>query len=194
MTVTGEGLYQLLNWGLLMDEAVYTWVHTAQVPWLVILLQTITHLGFLGTYVSITVVVSGFLLYRRRILEAVFLNVSLVSAWSLMVILKNVFERSRPVGDALTAAAGYSFPSGHALLSMAFYGFLACLWLSYNHSWGARLGAIGFFILVFLIGFSRIYLNVHYLSDVLVGFVLGMVCLALSWKVMQIMKRRTDCD
>ncbi|NLN88199.1 MAG: phosphatase PAP2 family protein, partial [Syntrophomonadaceae bacterium] len=127
-----------------------------------------------------TVFISFYLLSKQNIYEAIFLNISLFSAWGMMSLLKNLFERSRPAGEALTIAAGFSLPSGHAMLAMAFYGFLAALLLRHRKRSRARWGAVLLFIWVILVGFSRIYLNVHYLSDVLSGFVFGFICMILS--------------
>jgi len=66
------------------------------------------------------------------------------------------------------------------MVSMAFYGFLAALLLRQKNSSRARWGATLLFVWVILIGFSRIYLNVHYLSDVLAGFILGFICMIVS--------------
>ena len=75
------------------------------------------------------------------------------------------------------------------MLSMAFYGFLAVLLLRQKNSSRARWGAILLFIWVILIGFSRIYLNVHYLSDVLSGFMLGFISMVLSLAGLDRIKR-----
>lgn len=189
MALTDLGFYKLLNGFIQLDEMIYQLVQTIHVPWLVNIMLVITYMGFSLTFLFLTAIVSLFLLYRQKVLEAVFLNISLFSAWSLMAILKNWFERSRPVGETLTIAGGYSFPSGHAMLALAFYGFLASLWLSRSDSRQARLGAISLYVLVFLIGLSRIYLNVHYLSDVLAGFIFGFICLTISLRAMKAVKR-----
>lgn len=190
MAITELGFYKLMSGFMQLDRLAYQWVHTVHAPWLINIMLVITYMGFSLTYIILAAAVSCYLLYRRQVWEAVFLNISLFSAWGLMGLLKNWFERSRPTGEVLTAAGGYSFPSGHAMLSMAFYGFLASLLLSRSSSKWAPLGAISLYILVFLIGFSRIYLNVHYLSDVLAGFIFGFICLILSLKGMEAVRRR----
>lgn len=132
-------------------------------------------------FAMLTIISILLLLYRRQIKEVIFLNVSLFSSWILMSYLKELFERSRPEGNVLTIATGYSFPSGHASVSIAFYGFLAYVLMQAAGRWNRR-GAIFLGGLVVIIGISRIYLNVHYFSDVLGGFILGGLCLYGSIK------------
>lgn len=99
------------------------------------------------------------------------LAVSTVGSVLLTTVLKSVFERARPdLLDTGYVASSYSFPSGHAAVAVGFYGTLALLlaWrLKGLGRWLVALGGVG---LVLLIGFSRLYLGVHYPTDVLAGF------------------------
>ncbi len=97
----------------------------------------------------------------------------------LNVILKNLFLRARPDLLQLVEVSGYSFPSGHSMNSMIFYGFFIYMILENIKHRGkyAITGAMG--LLVLMIGISRIYLGVHFASDVLAGFVIGLVWLIL---------------
>src|SRR5439155_17690729 len=95
--------------------------------------------------------------------------------------IKNVVDRQRPVYNRIfTSEESPSFPSGHAAGSAVGYGMLAyCLALRWR-TWRRRLPLVGVLVLlVLLIGFSRLYLGVHYLSDVLAGYALGLAWLAL---------------
>lgn len=173
---------------------IYHWIPTIQTPWITSIMMVITYAGFSLTYLCLSPLVSVYLFYQKKILEAVFLNVSLISAWVADDLLKISFERSRPMGEALTVAAGYSFPSGHAMVSLAFYGFLAFLLLNHSRDKRTRRAAAGLYILVLFIGFSRIYLNVHYTSDVLAGFLFGSIFLVASIKCYQFVKRKYDVN
>ncbi|NLB87665.1 MAG: phosphatase PAP2 family protein [Syntrophomonadaceae bacterium] len=103
-----------------------------------------------------------------------------------MSLLKDFFGRPRPSGEHLTIATGMSFPSGHAMLSMAFYGFVAYLLAQRVNSPQRRklIWAVAV-IFIFLIGFSRLYLNVHYPTDVIAGFLLGALFLFAFIKLYQ---------
>lgn len=170
----------LLSFWTALDLQVQAWVHGVHTAWGIKALNLVTYTGSAVAFLILTLFISFYLLSKHKIYEAIFLNISLFSAWGMMGLLKNLFERSRPAGKSLTIAAGFSLPSGHAMLAMAFYGFLAALLLRHKKSSRARWGAVLLFIWVILIGFSRIYLNVHYLSDVLSGFIFGLIIMILS--------------
>lgn len=109
-----------------------------------------------------------------------------LSSLALMFILKNLFGRERPIIPLLQSAKGLSFPSGHALMSMTFYGLLIFItWHSVKNP-KTKWTLISFlFLLILLIGFSRIYLRVHYTSDVLAGFAMGWLWIVISLKVIR---------
>lgn len=174
------------SWDMLAKQ----WAHNIQNPCLTKIMVVITYMGASLSYLTISALVSIYLLSRRKELEAVFLNVSLFTAWILVEFIKGWIGRLRPLGESLTVATGYSLPSGHAMMSMAFYGFLAGLLLCSGKSPWNRLGGVSLYVLVLLIGFSRIYLNVHYLSDVLIGWGLGLICQLASFKVMHKIQSR----
>lgn len=176
-----------------LDLRVQDYMQTINSPLLAKIMIVITYMGFPWTFVILCALISSYLFYRRETLETIILNTTLISTWGIMEGLKYLFERSRPAGEALTVASGYSFPSGHAMISIAFYGFLAALLL--KHGRGRRqawLGAIALYVLVLLIGLSRIYLNVHYLSDVVAGFLFGIIVLAVNLKVMKLMQNHAS--
>ena len=109
-----------------------------------------------------------------------------ISSLVLMLLLKQLFQRKRPLSPLLKAARGLSFPSGHAIMAVTFYGLLIYIlrhtieidWLK----WVASILIVG---LIMLIGFSRIYLRVHYASDVLGGFIIGLLWLLISLAVIK---------
>ena len=117
---------------------------------------------------------------RRRLVDAALLPLVLGGAELLNLILKLSFHRARPE-VAFVHLDTYSFPSGHAMISTAAYGALAYLAWSHLHTTRRRLiVATGTVVLLALIGFSRIYLGVHYLSDVLAGITGGLFWLSVS--------------
>ena len=98
-------------------------------------------------------------------------------------IVKAIFARPRPVGINLVEESGYSFPSGHSMISFAFYGYV--VYLIYTKVQNKCIKWISITILTVLIpliGLSRVYLGVHYISDVIGGFVLGLIYLMLFTK------------
>lgn len=109
-----------------------------------------------------------------------YMTINLVIITVLNQILKNIFNRPRPEGFRLIQETGYSFPSGHSMISMAFYGFL--IYIIYKKvknpylKWGSM---TLLFTLIVAIGISRIYLGVHYASDVIGGFCFSIAYLSV---------------
>lgn len=104
-----------------------------------------------------------------------------LSSLALMILLKQLFRRKRPLSPLLKAVKGLSFPSGHAIMAVTFFGLIIyCV----NHAdWPPSLKVsliVLLVILILLIGFSRIYLRVHYASDVVSGFIIGLLWLLIS--------------
>lgn len=164
-----------------LDLFIKEWLQVREVSWLIQLMRFITDLGSPMTFALLSIMVFIWLGRRKKWLEAVASYVCLLSAWLLMDCLKIVFARPRPMGEVFTVATGFSFPSGHAMISMAYYGFLAILLLTQYKSRWNRIFAVGLLGLIICIGFSRIYLNVHYFSDVMMGYVLGLLVLYANW-------------
>ena len=109
---------------------------------------------------------------NRKIGIAIGLNLIIVSALNL--VLKGILQRPRPTEYRIIEESGYSFPSGHSMISMAFYGFIIYLIYKYVKNKYLKWILIAFLsILIILIGISRIYLGVHYTSDVIAGFLIA---------------------
>ena len=107
-----------------------------------------------------------------------------LSSLVLMLLLKSLFKRKRPLAPLLRAVRGLSFPSGHAIISVTFYGLLIYIFFHTvkNNELNYLLTAL-LIILILLIGFSRVYLRVHYMSDVLAGFIIGVLWLFIALAV-----------
>jgi undecaprenyl-diphosphatase len=127
--------------------------------------------------------VIGLFLYRKW-LSGILLLASIGSSYVLNLVLKNAFERERPLGNRLLEEDGFSFPSGNAMVGTSFYLFSAfLLYQRYQKPWILWIGTI----LPFFLGISRVYVGVHYPSDILAGFSIGLafcVCLAVIYKTL----------
>ncbi len=128
----------------------------------------ITNFG--GAIFIITLMITLFILIKdKKIGLSIFLN--LVIATTLNQLLKRILQRPRPTEYRIIEETGYSFPSGHSMVSMAFYGYLIYLIYKYVENKYIKWTLIVLLsILICSIGISRIYLGVHYTSDVLGGF------------------------
>jgi membrane-associated phospholipid phosphatase len=126
-----------------------------------------------------------FLFIKKHRWYSIKIPVVAIGGVSLMFLLKQLFNRPRPLIPLLEPVSGLSFPSGHALMSVSFYGLLIYLaWENvYNRSWKWVITSI-LVLIILLIGFSRIYLRLHYFSDVMAGFAAGIIWLTLSlWSI-----------
>ena len=153
-----------------MDVAGQNFVHNYlySVP-LTAIFKVITQLGGPVVLISLTILLF-FLIKNKKIGLAI--TVNLVITVILNQIFKFIVQRPRPEVFRLIDESGYSFPSGHSMCSMAFYGFL--IYLIFTHVKNIKLkwaSSIILALLILSIGLSRIYLGVHYVSDVIAGFI-----------------------
>lgn len=141
--------------------------------------RSLTILGNTTTFVFVLLVAVLYLYFVKKWrVEGLFLAISGVVSGLLIVATKGLYARVRPAIEHLVVAQGFSFPSGHSAGSMMIYGFMLIIAHQRLTSKPIRLLVEGFFLaLIFLIGLSRIYLGVHYPTDVLAGFLLGFACL-----------------
>src|SRR5215203_1392102 len=126
-----------------------------------------------------------FLLVKRQNWFSIRVITIAMSSLVLMLLLKQLFQRKRPLSPLLKAAKGLSFPSGHAITAVTFYGLLIyILFKTAPDDFLKYIIATILIILVIMIGFSRIYLRVHYVSDVMAGFIIGVLWLNISLAVL----------
>ncbi|MBP1761073.1 MAG: phosphoesterase PA-phosphatase related protein [Firmicutes bacterium] len=157
----------------LFDQTITAAITMFRSPFMTKLMELITAMGSLTITIFLTIIMGGYLLAKKYYYDAGILIIALSGASILNWMLKLAFHRSRPMLGLITAS-GYSFPSGHAMVSLVFYGMLIyLLWIRYGRSGRAYLVSFFLALLIFVIGISRIYLGVHYPSDVLAGFAAG---------------------
>lgn len=139
--------------------------------------KILTHLGGATFLISITILTLLFIKDKNCFIN-VSLNLSIV--YVLSVIFKNFIKRERPLDSLIPIPSDYSFPSGHTMCSVAFYGFLIYLVNKYVKNKILKVILNVLFVLsIVLVSFSRLYLGVHYLSDVIMGILLGILSLLM---------------
>lgn len=137
--------------------------------------KIITNLG--SAYSLIFIAIMSFLVIKDKRIS-ISISVNLMISTLLNFGLKNLIERPRPIGYRLIDEKGYSFPSGHSMVSMAFYGLIIYfIWKKIENKKIRNLACTLLGILIILIGTSRIYLGVHYASDVIAGFLISIIYL-----------------
>ncbi|WIV18689.1 phosphatase PAP2 family protein [Paenibacillus polygoni] len=129
-----------------------------------------------------------YIIYRSRYLEGNIVLLSFLGMWGINTLSKFIVRRERPDLDFLINVSGYSFPSGHAMVAAGFYGtlLLIAIYSKKQKKGDPTLLAMMGISAILLLGFSRIYLGVHYPSDVLTGFISGSVWLVCINQVFRI--------
>jgi membrane-associated phospholipid phosphatase len=159
------------------DAFVRNAVHQLATPAVTHWMQAFSVLGSIAVMTTLVPVAICGLIYFHRPRAATVLAIAMVGAGGLDIGLKYAFHRARPVAFFGTSPGSYSFPSGHALASLCFYGSLAAILSARLRGRTAKTGIwIVAAFLVAMIGLSRIYLGVHYPSDVIAGY-----CAASAW-------------
>jgi len=154
-------------------------------------MQFVTFLGKHTLLIPLNFVLIAFFIYRKEKWFAVRIAALSLSSLLLMFVLKLYFQRDRPLLPVIGEAKGFSFPSGHALISVVFYGlFIHAIWHEVKIKWLRNLLVVFIGILILLIAFSRIYLRVHYASDVIAGLAAGFIWLVLSLNMIQRIEKR----
>jgi undecaprenyl-diphosphatase len=160
--------------------------------WLLEAARSVTALGSHTVLTIVVLLVASYLLLLRDTATAYFVVIAAVTGTTINTVMKALFDRARPdyvthLTDVFTA----SFPSGHAALSAVVYLTLGALLAGTHSSRIFRIYFIGVAILlVLLIGLSRVYLGVHYPTDVLAGWCFGIVWALICWLILKTLQRR----
>lgn len=160
-----------LSW---LDAPLTALVQGARGPSLTALMRFVTQLGHGTVLAPVAVLAVVAVRWAGYLKPALYLAVTAGGAGLLNLVLKLVFARPRPeAASALAGASGYSFPSGHSMASAAIYGAIAIVFVYRFPRWSIA-GVVVCCALVAAIGASRVYLGVHYPSDVIGGWALGL--------------------
>ena len=145
------------------------------------IVKVITHIG--GAKIVFVLTILAIILIKG-LKNKLFLLTGIVGTAGLNVVLKHIVQRERPNINRLIPEKGYSFPSGHSMMSMAFYGMLIFLIFKYVKNTALKWTLIVILtILLSTIGITRIYLGVHYPSDVIGGFLVSLTSLFILTEI-----------
>ena len=175
-----------------LDVQVSNWFHVHATPLGSQLMLGVTHLHSTAGILTLSAVLALCWLRLNARDWVVTLLVSVPVGMLLNVALKDIFQRARPsFENPVLTLTSYSFPSGHTAGATLFYGVLAAWLICRAHSWFARISiALLATLMVALVALSRVYLGVHYPSDVLAAMVAGGGWLALSLTAVGTWRRR----
>lgn len=160
-----------------IDRQITQYVTSFRTPSLTKFFIFVTDIGDLYGYISVILIyfIISYVIYRRKrfVIQS---TLVLIVAITSNLILKRFIDRARPGVEHMVSVETLSYPSGHAMSAMAFYGFLIYLFTKFRMNKYLRMAIIA--VLAFLIlsiGISRIYLGVHYPSDIAGGYIAGLI-------------------
>lgn len=158
------------------DDNFELWVHSFNSPALTIFFQLFTTIGSIAGVCVLTVITFGLLWWRKHLRSAWLVALAVGGGILINQVLKQLFQRPRPELWAVTGfrPGTFSFPSGHATVSLCYFGVLA--WLSFRLLKPGLVRWLGSALMIFcivIVGLSRIYFGVHYPTDVIGGYISG---------------------
>ena len=176
----------------LLDVRIAQWLHLHATPVATRLLLIVTNIHSPGGIMLMASAVGLYFASRKAWYWLLSLTVAVAGGALLNIAMKYAFHRARPVfDDPLLTLSTYSFPSGHAAGSTVFYGVLCCYLFSRIATWPQRAAIVlAATCMVLLVGLSRMYLGVHYFSDVLGAIAEATAWLALTVTAVSTLRRR----
>lgn len=176
----------------ILDEWLAHWFNVRATPAFTQAMMYLSHAHNTAGMLIMTTVVGMYFYLRKAPYWLLALVVSVPGGMLLNVILKQVFQRARPsLENPLLTLTTYSFPSGHTVAATLFYGLIAAYLVCLASRWKSRfLIVLGACAMVGLVGLSRMYLGVHYLSDVLAAIAEGCGWLAICITGVSTLRRR----
>jgi len=164
---------------LSLDQSIFQLIQPMQAAWLTPIMTFITNVISPVTLPIFALIIIGWLIYRKRIEKAIVVIIALGGGFALETILKILVARPRPPIGLITET-DFSFPSGHATLSIIFFSLMIYLFKDKLKNKILKWSYVSTnVILCLLVGFSRLYLGVHWFSDVIGGYVIGLLWVIL---------------
>ena len=164
------------------DTAVISFVQGLEAPWLTAILKVFTTMGSGYFVVPMALILVAILYFGLRARPQAWLLLIVIAGTPLFnTLLKLYFKRERPDIHRILDAHGFSFPSGHAMISFSLYAIIAFIAWGFIKTTVGRLMLLLFMVFMILtISISRIYLGVHYPSDIVGGFTVSALWLTIS--------------
>lgn len=168
-----------------VDTSVLQYFQGVRTPVRTTFFKTATWIGNVQFVGALCVSIFFLLMYFKKQKEAIAFTCSIIFSGAVAYVAKMVFHRPRPL-HALIVETDYSFPSGHATIAVAFYGFIALLlFLHFKNRYTRIVICSVALFLILLIGISRLYLGVHYFSDIVGGYMVGTIGMVVGYAVLK---------
>lgn len=175
------------------DKTIISYVQSFINPKLDRIVKALTDFGSKKLIIPFAVTLMAVLLFLRKYALSLFVGFTSGVGSFLNTLLKTLFHRDRPNILPLITESGYSFPSGHSMSAMIFYGSVAYVIVHLTRVTSVKwLGVILLFVIIFAIGMTRIYLGVHFPSDVIGGFSFGAMWLLICITIFRYYEYKKD--
>lgn len=174
------------GWIVPIDVRIEYWLYASRSPFWIQLFTFVTAFGNWKLVGLAAILITALFVSHGRKRDAFALLTTLVGAESTAGIFKFLLERPRPMGIGVFNETSFSFPSGHATVALAFYVFLCyLLWRKKKQPLEKRAIIVLTTLVILLVGFSRLYLGLHYLSDVLGGYLISAIWLIIGTDILK---------
>jgi undecaprenyl-diphosphatase len=177
------------------DRSVMTYINTHSTPLLIKVMEVVTFFGSMQFLLPAYILIIAFFSYKKNRVLVINIAIIVLSSTGAVFLLKQLFKRHRPNLPLIDNSVGYSFPSGHSVSSFVFSCILAYLF------WGSSLkNTWKYFAIVLLllfsisVGVSRIILNVHFATDVIAGFCLGIIWVLISFWILNKIEKSAKAE
>jgi len=161
---------------MICDTVVNTFMQSIENPGMVAFSKMLAPIFDPVVLIIFSLIIMPYIYIKSSKRNGILFGGVMIITGAIILVAKETFQRARPIGS-LAPELGFSFPSGHATIAVVFFGLLVYLFVSKKYKVS---GIVVASLLVILVGFSRLYLRVHWLTDILGGFVLGGIILVVS--------------
>ncbi len=167
--------------GILFDVALMEYLHNSTNPMITSIMKFISFIGSATFLVPAIAMVIAYAIVKKKYYITKLILLSTAGSWILNFLLKEIFQRTRPVEYFLVNQGGLSYPSGHSMVTMTFYSTIAYLLANGTKNVNKkRLIKLIAYVMIIMMGISRIYLGVHWPTDVLGAYLIGYIFYYLS--------------
>lgn len=166
--------------GKWIDNEVYNFIYSTESFITTSIMLGFTKFGEVWAMIAMSLMVICYLKLKKYNIETLFFAITMILSGVLNPLLKNVFDRERPTLLRLIDISGFSFPSGHAMGSTAFFGSLMYV-ISRISNDSLKPYLMGICVIfIFMISTSRVYLGVHFPTDIIAGIIAGTICILIT--------------
>ena len=161
---------------MIIDTATNALMQLIETPILIIFSKIIAYALDPVVLIIVSLILATYLYFKISKKKGLFLATTILLTGIIIIALKEIFQRARPI-NALITESSFSMPSGHATMAVIFFGLIIYLFTSKKNKIKIYVTTT---LIILLIGFTRIYLRVHWLTDIIAGFSIGGIILITS--------------